>query len=93
MVYRLKLTSDECIDISVVKYIAGSTIAYTIPPGVYEISDFSLMLKLLLPGKVKVNITNDDNRLKSNLIINKTIRFTEKNFLLFHLFLSSHTQE
>ena len=38
------------------------------------------MLKSLLPGKVKVNITIDDIRLKSDSIINKTIRFTEKSF-------------
>ena len=32
MVYRLHLTYDEIIDILDVKYIAGSTIAYTLPP-------------------------------------------------------------
>ena len=62
-----------------VKYIAGSTIGYTLPPAIYETSDINLMLKWLLPGKVKVNIKIDDIRLRSNLTINKTIRFTKKN--------------
>ena len=80
MVYRLQLTYDEIIDILDVKYISGSTIGYTLSPGVYEISDINLMLKSLLPGKVKVNITIDDIRLKSKLNNNKTIRFTKKSF-------------
>ena len=40
------------------------------------------MLKSLLPKEVKVKITIDDVRLKSNLTTNKTIRFTKKSFLL-----------
>ena len=42
-VYRLQLTYDENVDMLDVKYIAGSTIAYTLPPGVYKISDIKLM--------------------------------------------------
>ena len=66
MVYRLQLTYDEIIDTLDVKYIAGSTIGYTLLPGVHKIKDINLMLKSLLPGKVKVNNTIDDIRLKSN---------------------------
>ena len=36
------------------------------------------MVKSLLPDEVKVNFTIDDNRIKSNLINNKTIRFTKR---------------
>ena len=78
MIYRLQLTYDEIIDILDDKYNAGSTIGYTLPPGVYEISDINLMLKSLLPGKVKVIITSDDIRQKSNWNNNKIIRFTKK---------------
>ena len=39
------------------------------------------MLKNLLPKEVKVNITIDDIRLKSNLNTNKLIRFTKRSFL------------
>ena len=38
------------------------------------------MLKFLLPNKVKLKITIDENSLKSNLINNKTIRFTKQSF-------------
>ena len=33
----MELTYDEIVDILDVKYIAGSTIGYTIPPGICEI--------------------------------------------------------
>ena len=80
MVYRLELTYDENVDILDVKYIAGSTNGYTLVSDSYEVSDINLMLKSLLPKNVKINITSDDIRLKSNLTTNKTIRFTEKSF-------------
>ena len=38
------------------------------------------MLKSLLPDEVKVNITIDDIRIKSNLTTAKTIRLTKKSF-------------
>ena len=82
MVYRLQLTYNEIMDIFDVKYIAGPTSGYTLPPGVYEISDNNFMLKSFLPGKIKVNNTIDDIRLKSNLTTNKTIKFTKKFFFL-----------
>ena len=46
--------------------------------GIYEFSDINLLLKSLLPNKVKVEITIDDIRLKSNLTTSETIRFTKK---------------
>ena len=82
MVYRLQLTYNEIMDILDVRYFSGSTIGYTIPPGVYEISDFNLMLKSLISGEVKVNNAFDDTSLKSIFITNKTIRFTKKSFFL-----------
>ena len=80
MVYGLQLIYDEIVNILEVKNIAGSTIGCTLPPCIYEITDINLMLKSLFPYKVKVNITIDDVRLKSNLTTNKTIRFTKKIF-------------
>ena len=47
----------------------------------YEIIDKSLMLKHLAPEEVKVDVTIDDYRLKTNLKINQTLIFTEKSFL------------
>ena len=85
MVYWMQLTYNETVDMLDVKNIAGSTIGYTLPPGVYEITDINLMIKSVRPEGVKVNITNDDNRLNSDLISIRTIRFTEKS--LFHTLL------
>ena len=77
----MHLTYNEIVGILNVKYIAGSTKGYRMPVGVYEVSDINLMLKSLLSNKVKVKITIDDIRLKSNLPTNKTIRFNKRLFL------------
>ena len=66
------------------KYFATSSTRYTVPPGIYEITDVNLMLKSLLPNDVKVEITIDDIRLRSNLGKNKTIRFTKKYFSILY---------
>ena len=94
MVYRLQLTYDELIDILNLKYNPSSTIGYTLPPGMHEIIDNIFSLKSLLPKEVKVNITIDDVRLKSNLTTNKSIRFTKKSFFYVILgFTQSHSRE
>ena len=46
----------------------------------YEIFDINFMIKILPPKEVKVNITIDGFRLKSNLTTNKTIKVTKKYF-------------
>ena len=56
--------------------------AFTLLPGVYEISDLILMLKSILPNGVKVHFPTDDNIQATNLIASKTIRFTGKIFFL-----------
>ena len=48
--------------------------------GIYEVVDLNNTLNHILTDNVKVNITIDDNRLKSNLKINQTLIFTEKSF-------------
>ena len=80
MVYRMQLPYDEILDVLDVEYIAGSTMGYTLPPGIYEITGNYLILKSLFPDEVKVNITIDDISLRSNLTTNKTIRCIEKFF-------------
>ena len=84
MVCRLQLTYDEIRDILDVRYIAGSIIGYTLPPGKYKISDINLMLKSSLPDEVKVKITIDVIRLKSNLTTNKVIKFTKRSSVLYN---------
>ena len=71
MVYRLQLTYDEIVDILDFKYITGSTKGYTLAPGIYEVTDFNMMSKSLLPKDVKVIITIVDIKIKSNLTTNK----------------------
>ena len=53
IVYGMELTYDEIVDILDVKNIAGSTNGYTLTHGVNEMTDNILMLKSLLPNKVK----------------------------------------
>ena len=49
MVHGMQLIYDEIVEKFDVKIFAGSTIGFTLPTGLYEISDHNLMLKFLLP--------------------------------------------
>ena len=80
MVYRFQLTYDEYMDILDLKYIPTKRKGYSLDPGIYEVIDSNNTLKYILPANVKVNITIDDIRLKSNLKINQTLIFSEKSF-------------
>ena len=92
IVYSLQLTYDAIIDFLDVKYITGSTKGYTLPPGIFEISDNIMMLKSLLPDEAKKNISIDDIRLKTNLTTKKTIRVTKRSFFYVILgFTKSHS--
>ena len=76
----MELTYIEIEDILDMNYVASSSTRCTPPPGVYEIRDNNSMLKSFFPDEVKTKMTNEDIRLKSNLTINRTIRFTRKSF-------------
>ena len=78
MVFRLELTYSEKDYTIGVNYITASSTRYTIPPGNYESSDPILMLNFLLPCDVKVNITIEDIRLRSNPTTNKARKFSKK---------------
>ena len=62
------------------KYIETSNKGHTPEPGIHEISNNKYMLKSLLPENIKVNVTLDDIRLKSNLFTNKTDKITKNCF-------------
>ena len=81
LVYRMRLSYDEIVDILDLKYISTKRTGYSLNPGIYEVVDLNNTLKHILPDNVKVNITIDGIRLKSNLKINQTLIFTEKFFL------------
>ena len=83
MVYRLQLTYDEIIDILDSKYIPTKRTGYSLNPGFYEVVDLNNTLKYILPDNVKVSVTIDDVRLKSNIKTNQILIFTEKSFFTF----------
>ena len=80
IVYRMRLSFDEIMDILDMKYIPTKRTGNSLYPGFYEVVDSNNSLKYILPDNVKVNVTIDDVRLKSNLKTNQTLIFTEKSF-------------
>ena len=80
LVYRMRLSYDEIMDILDLKYIPTKRRGYSLNPGIYEVIDINNTLNHILPNNVKANITIDDIRLKSNLKINQTLIFTERSF-------------
>ena len=80
LVYRMRLSYYEIMDILDLKYIPTKRTSYSLNPGIYEVVDLNNSLKHILPNNVKVNITIDDIRLKSNLKNNQTLIFTGRSF-------------
>ena len=80
LVYRMRLSFDEIMNILDLKYTPTKRTGYSLDRGIYEVIDLNNTLKYILPNNVKVNITIDDIRLKSNLKINQTVIFTERSF-------------
>ena len=82
LVYRFKLTYDEIMDILDLKYIPTRRTGYSIEPNIYNVVDLNNTLKNILPDNVKINITIDEKKYKSNLKINQTLIFTNKSFFI-----------
>ena len=80
LVYRMRLSYDEIMDILDFNYIPTKRIGFSLNPGIYEIVDLNNTLNHILPNNMKINVTIDDIRLKSNLKINQTLIFTERSF-------------
>ena len=80
LVYRMRLSYNEIMNILDLKYIPTKRTGYSLNPSIYEVVDLNNTLKHILPNNVKVSITIDDTRLKSNLKINQTLIFTERSF-------------
>ena len=76
----MQLTYDEIIDILDLKYIPTKRKGYSLNPSIYEVVDLNNSLKYIPPENVKVSVTTDDVRLKSNSKTNQTLIFTEKSF-------------
>ena len=80
LVHRMRLSYDEIMDILDLNYIPRKRTGYSLNPGIYEVVDLNNTLKHILPDNIKVSVTIDDIRLKSNLKISQTLIFTEKSF-------------
>ena len=80
LVYRMRLSYDEIMNILDLKYIPTKRTGYSLNPGIYGIIYLNNTLNYLLPDNVKVNITIDVFRLKSTLKTYQTLIFTEKSF-------------
>ena len=92
LVYRMRLSYDEIIDILDLKYIPTKRIGYSIEPNIYNVVDLNNTLKNILPDNVKMSVTIDEKKYKSNLKINQTLIFTNKSFFYTILgFTQSHS--
>ena len=80
LVYIMQRNYDEILNILALKYISTKRTGYSLIPGIYEVVDLNNSLKHILPDSVKVSVTIDDARLKSNLKTNQTLIFTAKSF-------------
>ena len=80
LVYRMRLSYDEIIDVLDLKYISTKRVGFSLEPSVYESINSNNTSKHILTDNIEINVTIDDIRLKSNLKINQTFIFTEKSF-------------
>ena len=80
LVYRMRLSHDEILDILDLKYIPTKRTGFSLNPGINEVIDLNNTLNYILPDNVRVSVTIDDIKLKSNLKTNQTLIFTEKFF-------------
>ena len=80
LIYRFQLTYDEILDLLDLKHSPTKRTGCSLNPDIYEVVDLNNTLKNILPDNVKVNVTIDDVRLKSNIKVIQTSIFTEKSF-------------
>ena len=92
LVYRFKLTYDEIMDILDLKYIPTKRTGYSMEPNIYNVVDLNKTFKNILPDNVKINISIDERKYKTDLEINQTLIFTNKSFFYTILgFTQSHS--
>ena len=90
--YRMRLSYDEIINILDLKYIPTKRMGYSIEPNIYNVVDLNKTLKNILPNNVKINVTIDERKYKTDLKINQTLIFTNKSFFYTILgFTQSHS--
>ena len=72
----MQLTYDEIKDALELKYFPTKRTRYSSKPNICQ----KRVIKKILPDKVKMNVTIDEQVLKSNLKINQTSIFTDESF-------------
>ena len=77
----MRLSYDEIMGILDLKNIPTKGTGYSLNSRIYEVVDLNNTLKHILLDNVKVSVTIDDIKLKSNIKTNQTLIFTEKSFL------------
>ena len=80
LIYRMQLTYNEIINISDLEYIPTKRAGYSLEPNIYNVVDLNNILKKILPDNVKINVTIDERKYKTDLKINQTLIFTNKSF-------------
>ena len=60
------------------KYILTKTIRYSLKTNIYQISDINNTLKKVLPDNVKISVSIDEKKYKSDSKIIQTLIFTDK---------------
>ena len=74
------------MDVMDIKVFPWQRTGYTLPPQIFEITDFNRTLEFLLPIFLKVNNTIDDFWLRSSLNIIQTLIPTKKSFFFYSIF-------
>ena len=75
-----QLTYAEIIDLLELKDVPWKRTGFPLKPGVQEVANLNEILNYILTHNVKVTITVDENRLKFNLNIIKTLIFAKRSF-------------
>ena len=92
LVYRMKLTYDEIINILDLKNFSTKRMGYSIEPNIYNIVDLNKTLKHILPNNIKINVSINERKYKTDLKINQTLIFINKSFFYTILgFIQSHS--
>ena len=88
----MQLTYDEIINILDLKYIPTKRMGYSIEPNIYNVVNLNKILKNILPNNIKINVSIDERKNKTDLKINQTLIFTNKSFFYTILgFTQSHS--
>ena len=62
LVYRLRLSYDEIINIIDLKYISTKRIGYSIEPNIFNVDDLNKTLKNILPNNLKTNVSINERK-------------------------------